>query len=59
MNKAVATSYIRMTNAKEMGAFSNRDVIAGETGGTHVQDWHEMECRLAYMQSQLDEAQVR
>ena len=32
--------------------------MGGGTGsGTNVQDWHEMECRLAYMQSQVESAQ--
>ncbi|KAL1499179.1 hypothetical protein AB1Y20_013689 [Prymnesium parvum] len=57
-NKAVATSYIRMSNAKEMGAFTSREQGSSDASGANVQDWHEMECRLAYMQSQVDEAQA-
>ncbi|KAL3918005.1 MAG: hypothetical protein SGPRY_006175, partial [Prymnesium sp.] len=58
MNKAVATSYIRMTNVKDPGAYTPREANENQSGGANVQDWHEMECRLAYMQSQLDEAQA-
>ena len=50
MNKAVATSYVRMgtMTAEKAGAMSAREG-SSEKGG-NVDDWHVMECRLAYMQ---------
>ena len=55
-NKPVATSYLKMNAQLSHGmSFDAKDGIGGDGG--RAQDWHEMECRLQYMQSQVDEAQ--
>ena len=51
-NKPVATSYLKMGPDSEIGK------KAQGTEGSVAQDWHEMECRLSYMQSQVENAQA-
>ena len=52
-NKPVATSYLKV------GTSFKVDGTAAGGDGTTLQDWHEMECRLAYMQAQKEEAQAQ
>ena len=53
INKPVTTSLM------SVGGFDNKSPRGeGVSGaGTSIEHWHEMECRLEYMQSQVDEAQ--
>ena len=55
-NKPVATSYVKV--AMNGGASNPSDSKSGGDGsGATIQDWNEMQCKLAYMQSQVEEAQ--
>ena len=55
-NKPVATSYLKMT--MNNGGIMKPGENGGEgSSGNTIQDWNEMECRLTYMQSQVEEAQ--
>ena len=51
INKPITTSLM------SVGGFDNKSPRNGEAGGQTVEHWHEMECRLEYMQSQVEEAQ--
>ena len=54
VNKPVATSYLNVGAGNP--AFSGKS-DGDEGGGQSLQHWHEMECRLQYMQGQVEEAQ--
>jgi len=55
LNKPVATSYLKLGEGKSHAESGG----AGGTGaGLNVQDWNQMECRLQYMQAELEEAQA-
>jgi len=57
INKPITTSLM------SVGGFDNKSPTGGANGngnnggGQSVEHWHEMECRLEYMQSQVDESQ--
>ena len=52
-NKPVATSYLKLGEGKARLETAG----ASGSGGSNVQDWNQMECRLQYMQAELEEAQ--
>ncbi len=54
-NKPVATSYLKM-GSNEGGLRPSSASAA--TSGVCVQDWNQMECRLQYLQAELEEAQA-
>lgn len=51
INKPITTSLM------SVGGFDNKSPRGEGASGAGVEHWHEMECRLEYMQSQVDEAQ--
>ena len=53
VNKPIATSLM------SVGGLDNKSPTGagGGEGGQSIEHWHEMECRLEYMQSQVEEAQ--
>ncbi|EKX52236.1 hypothetical protein GUITHDRAFT_65383, partial [Guillardia theta CCMP2712] len=54
-NKPVATSYLKIGDAERKRPESASNA---HSTGTSVQDWNQMECRLQYMQAELEEAQA-
>lgn len=55
-NKPVATSYLKLGEGDK-----KRPGTAGGEGsgsGTNVQDWNQMECRLQFLQAELEECQA-
>jgi len=54
-NKPVATSYLKLGDGKQCAGAAG----SGAPGaGLNVQDWNQMECRLQYLQAELEEAQA-
>ncbi|GMI41654.1 hypothetical protein TeGR_g5245 [Tetraparma gracilis] len=53
VNKPVATSYLTVGKG-DGGQYSGESDAAGSQS---LQHWHEMECKLQYMQTQMEEAQ--
>ena len=47
----------KTTSLMSVGGLDNRSPRGEGAAGNAVEHWHEMECRLEYMQSQVDEAQ--
>jgi len=56
VNKPVATSYLSI-NTKGGPPNGSSDPSGGE-GGQSLEHWYEMECRLQYMETQVQEAQA-
>jgi hypothetical protein len=52
-NKPVATSYLKVGEGARPSTAQ-----ATNSSGASVQDWNQMECRLTYLQTELDEAQA-
>lgn len=60
INKPVATSYLSIGQHcnTSSATSSSADPNPGEnSNGSSIEYWHEMECRLQYMQAQVEEAQ--
>eukprot|EP00536_Pseudo-nitzschia_multiseries_P010966 jgi/Psemu1/204674/e_gw1.354.47.1 len=60
INKPVTTSLMSVGSSSGAFSFDNSNKSTEGVGGAvgaSVEHWHEMECRLEYMQSQVDEAQ--
>ncbi|GMH69323.1 hypothetical protein TrLO_g8416 [Triparma laevis f. longispina] len=55
VNKPVATSYLSVGGGSAAMAGGKQGSEAG--GSQSLEHWHEMECRLQYMQAQVEEAQ--
>ena len=55
-NKPVATSYLKVAMNKD-GLVVGSGANGNDASGATIQDWNEMQCRLQYMQSQVEEAQ--
>lgn len=55
INKPVTTSF--MTAGSTMGHSSNNKLPVSNDAAGSVEHWEELECRLQYMQSQVEEAQ--
>ena len=53
INKPVSTSFMAAGGASFSGAST-----PSKKGGITTESWHEMECRLQYMQTQVEEAQA-
>ena len=53
INKPVSTSFMAAGGASFSGA-----TTPSKKGGITTESWHEMECRLQYMQTQVEEAQA-
>jgi len=58
VNKPVATSYMSISSSGARSHSSKAAVSDAGDGGNSVQYWQEMECRLQYMQGQVEEAQA-
>jgi len=58
VNKPVATSYMNLTPCRSVPAASASGESNGTDNANSVEHWHEMECRLQYMQAQVEEAQA-
>lgn len=54
VNKPVTTSYL---NAGSASMASSKSSVGRKNEAGAVEHWHEMECRLEYMKSQVEEAQ--
>lgn len=52
-NKPVATSYLKVGEGARPSTATGTNCA-----GASVQDWNQMECRLSYLQTELDEAQA-
>jgi len=57
VNKPIATSHLRLTPAKAMSNISSATESTGDDDH-NIEHWYEMECRLQYMQAQVEEAQA-
>ena len=57
VNKPVATSYLSINTNGGGPPCSTTDPSGGE-GGQSLEHWYEMECRLQYMETQVQEAQA-
>jgi hypothetical protein len=57
VNKPVSTSFMSSTPGKAPPAIRNGD-DGDKSHENQVEYWHEMECRLQYMQAQVEEAQA-
>jgi len=57
VNKPIATSYLSI-NTNGAGPPTSTSEGGASEGGQSLEHWYEMECRLQYMQTQVDEAQA-
>jgi hypothetical protein len=56
-NKPVATSYLKLGEGdKKRPGTAGGEASTGS--GTNVQDWNQMECRLQFLQAELEESQA-
>uniref|UniRef100_A0A7S4K938 Kinesin motor domain-containing protein n=1 Tax=Odontella aurita TaxID=265563 RepID=A0A7S4K938_9STRA len=58
VNKPVSTSYMSIGPSTVVNSASSSNDIPGGDQGNSVEHWHQMECRLQYMQAQVEEAQA-
>ena len=56
VNKPITTSYMTHLGSSTLSDRAASNSNDGESHGA-IEHWHEMECRLQYMQAQVDEAQ--
>jgi len=58
VNKPVATSYLSITPSRAVLPPTNSLDKISTDNGNKTDHWHEMDCKLTYMQAQVDEAQA-